>query len=237
MDDLAQTPKSSKSDTDTQSKKRKRQLEKLDESQLEESHIDEPANFVIASTEMESLRETNRRLKNKIISLKTSAKGNKSKMKLMRRRVLQLEQRLEEQSVKKSAEESEMEGGNIESEDEASEAENEFYEHDPAYEVDDVDMEEDDEDFIEEDIGLLQHNGNLRSEPKHIVFLSQLLLLFNFCHSCKADNPLVEAKAVGTAAVVTSTCHNPNCPQKTTTWYSQPLTPGRTKARAGNFLL
>ena len=29
---------------DTQSKKRKRQLEKLDESQLEESHIDEPAN-------------------------------------------------------------------------------------------------------------------------------------------------------------------------------------------------
>jgi hypothetical protein len=28
---------------DTQSKKRKRQLEKLDESQLEESHIDEPA--------------------------------------------------------------------------------------------------------------------------------------------------------------------------------------------------
>ncbi|CAB4007484.1 Hypothetical predicted protein [Paramuricea clavata] len=141
MDDLAQTPKSSKSDTDTQSKKRKRQLEKLDESQLEESHIDEPANFVIANTEMESLRETNRRLKNKIISLKTSAKGNKSKMKLMRRRVLQLEQRLEEQSVEKSAEESEMEGGNIEN---------------------DVDMEEDDEDFIEEDIGLLQHNGNLR---------------------------------------------------------------------------
>ena len=35
---------------------------------------------------MESLRETNRRLKNKIISLKTSAKGNKSKMNLMRRR-------------------------------------------------------------------------------------------------------------------------------------------------------
>jgi hypothetical protein len=35
----------------------------------------------------------------------------------------------------------------------------------------------------------------------------------------------------------TAACHNPNCPQKTTTWYSQPLTPGRTKARAGNFPL
>ena len=52
--------------------------------------------------------------------------------------------------MEKSVEESEMEGGNIESEDEALEEENEFDEHNPAYEVDDVDMEED---FIEEDIG------------------------------------------------------------------------------------
>ena len=33
---------------------------------------------------------------------------------------------------------------------------------------------------------------NLRKQPKFIVFLSQLLLLFQFCHPCKADNPLVE---------------------------------------------
>lgn len=68
------------------------------------------------------------------------------------------------------------------------------------------------------------------------MFLSQLLLLFNFCHCCKADNPLVEAKGVGTEAVVTTTCNNPKCPQKTTIWHSQPRMPGR-KTPAGNFLL
>ena len=82
----------------------------------------------------------------------------------------------------------------------------------------------------------MQVNANLRTEPKHIVFLSQLLLLFNFCHCCKADNPLVEVKSVGTEAVVTSTCNNPKCTQKTTIWHSQPRMPGH-KTPAGNFLL
>ena len=84
--------------------------------------------------------------------------------------------------------------------------------------------------------GLLQVDGNLRTEPKHIVFLSQLLLLFNFCHSCKADNLLVKAKAIGTEAVVTTICNNPKCPQRTMVWHSQPRMPGR-KVAAGNFLL
>ena len=82
----------------------------------------------------------------------------------------------------------------------------------------------------------LTMDGNLRTEPKHIVFLSQLLLLFRFCHSCKANNPLVATKTVGTKAVVTTTCGNPTCPQKTTTWHSQPLVSG-TKISAGNLLL
>ena len=77
---------------------------------------------------------------------------------------------------------------------------------------------------------------SLRTEPKHIVFLSQLLLLFGFCHSCKSDNPVVEADQIGTEAVVTSTCSNPKCPQPKTTWHSQPSMPG-TKLPAGNFLL
>ena len=47
---------------------------------------------------------------------------------------------------------------------------------------------------------------NLHTEPKHIVLRSQLLLLFGFCHSCKTDNPMVDANQVGTEAVVTSTC-------------------------------
>ena len=46
-------------------------------------------------------------------------------------------------------------------------------------------------------------DDNLRTQPKFIVFLSQLLLLFRFCHFCKAENPLVETRQVGTMAVVT----------------------------------
>ena len=84
---------------------------------------------------------------------------------------------------------------------------------------------------------LLQVDGNLRTEPKHIVFLSQLLLLFQFCHSCKADNPLVETKAIGSNGVVTTKCNNPKCTQKIRIWHSQPLMPGRKKARAGNFMM
>ena len=79
-------------------------------------------------------------------------------------------------------------------------------------------------------------SNDLRTVPKHIVFLSQLLLLFRFCHSCKADNPLIETREVGTNACVTTICSNPRCPEKTRTWYSQPLMPG-TKIYAGNFLL
>ena len=82
----------------------------------------------------------------------------------------------------------------------------------------------------------MQVDGNLRTEPKHIVFLSQLLLLFSFCHTCKADNPIVEAKDIGTEAVVTTTCHNPRCTQKTAVWHSQPKIPGQ-RVSAGNFLL
>ena len=76
---------------------------------------------------------------------------------------------------------------------------------------------------------------NLCTEPKHIVFLSQLLLLFKFCHVCKADNPMIEAGGIGTEAVIKTTCSNPAC-SKEKTWYSQPLIPG-TQMPAGNFLL
>ena len=77
---------------------------------------------------------------------------------------------------------------------------------------------------------------NLRTEPKHIVFLSQLLLLFKFCITCKQDTPMVDAKQVGTAVRVTATCHNPKCPRPVYVWNSQPVMPG-TLMRAGNFLL
>ncbi|XP_015751817.1 PREDICTED: uncharacterized protein LOC107331715 isoform X2 [Acropora digitifera] len=83
--------------------------------------------------------------------------------------------------------------------------------------------------------GLSVKDKNIRSEPKHIVFLSQLLLLFKFCHICKADNPTVETREIGTEAVVKTSCNNPEC-MKQSTWYSQPLIPG-SHIPAGNFLL
>ena len=77
---------------------------------------------------------------------------------------------------------------------------------------------------------------NLRTEPKHIVFLSQLLLLFGFCHNCKRDNPVVDVRQVGTEAVVTTNCSNPKCPKPRHTWHIQPMIP-ETKLPAGNLLL
>ena len=76
---------------------------------------------------------------------------------------------------------------------------------------------------------------NLRTEPKHIVFVPQLLLLFKFCHVCKADNPFIEAGSIGTEAVIKTTCSNPAC-RKEKTSYSQPLIP-EIQVPAGNFLL
>ena len=69
-----------------------------------------------------------------------------------------------------------------------------------------------------------------------MVFLAQLLMLFRFCHICKADDPQVNTRQEGTMAVVTTTCRNPKCSRKVFTWRSQPNMPG-TQIAAGNFLL
>ena len=45
-------------------------------------------------------------------------------------------------------------------------------------------------------------DSNLRKEPKFIVFFTQLLAIFKFCHVCKFDNPLVEVQENGTMAEV-----------------------------------
>ena len=77
---------------------------------------------------------------------------------------------------------------------------------------------------------------NLRKQTKYEVFLSQLLLLFQFCHICKADNPKIEASQEGTMAVVTTTCQSAKCSKQVFTWKSRPYMPG-TQIAAGNFLL
>jgi len=80
-------------------------------------------------------------------------------------------------------------------------------------------------------------NSNIRTEPKHIVFLSQLLLLFKFCHWCKDDDTLVEVSQLGTEVIVKTICKNPKCANKEITWNSQPTLPGWPGLPAGNFLL
>jgi hypothetical protein len=77
--------------------------------------------------------------------------------------------------------------------------------------------------------------SNIRSEPKYITFLSQLLLLFQFCHFCKTDNPEVEVTESGTNVTVKTRCPNEKC-NKEFTWHSQPFLPG-SLIHAGNFLL
>lgn len=82
----------------------------------------------------------------------------------------------------------------------------------------------------------LSNHNNLRTEPKHIVFLSKLLLLFQFCHICRSDmKPTVTATQNGTEVVIKTACNKPSC-GKDNTWNSQPLVPG-TRTAAGNFLL
>ena len=78
--------------------------------------------------------------------------------------------------------------------------------------------------------------GNLKQQPKHIVFLSQLLLLFQFCHWCKSTNPAIETYQTGTMVTMKTTCTNPKCTNKEQVWKSQPLMPG-TRIPAANFLL
>ena len=64
----------------------------------------------------------------------------------------------------------------------------------------------------------------MKNQPKFIVFLTQLLHLFQMCRECN-----------GTMAEVITICLNPDCGTQTN-WFSQPNFP-RTKIAAGNLLL
>jgi len=64
------------------------------------------------------------------------------------------------------------------------------------------------------------------------VFLSKLLLLFQFCHLCRHPDPSVTTMQCGTMITIEAKCKN--C-EKNNTWSSQPLLLG--KFPAGNILL
>ena len=78
-------------------------------------------------------------------------------------------------------------------------------------------------------------NGNQRTAAKFIVFLSQLLLLFKTCFSCKTDNPQLYTRQLGTMVEVKTVCSNPSCSQENY-WSSQPNF-GNSNRPAGNTLL
>ncbi|XP_074632756.1 uncharacterized protein LOC141891673 [Acropora palmata] len=73
---------------------------------------------------------------------------------------------------------------------------------------------------------------NYREEPKAIVFLSKLLLLFKTCHWCFANNPTLSISQSGTMLTIQTSCSH--C-KRDFTWTSQPLMLG--KFPAGNLLL
>lgn len=77
---------------------------------------------------------------------------------------------------------------------------------------------------------------DVRTEPKYIVVLSKLLLLFQFYHvSRSGKKPEMTAEQTGTAIVIKAVCTNSSC-RKEFIWSSQPFMPG-TKIFAGNFLI
>ena len=73
---------------------------------------------------------------------------------------------------------------------------------------------------------------NVREEPKGIVFISKLLLLFKFCHLCFFPNPEVSMIQTGTMLSIETKRHN--C-KETFSWKSQPFI--LSKLPAGNLLL
>ena len=78
--------------------------------------------------------------------------------------------------------------------------------------------------------------GNIRQEPKYIVFLSLLMLLFRFCQLRKSADIIVETSERGTMICVQTQCGNPKCSKRDSVWQSQPLLED-TKTAAGNILL
>ena len=73
---------------------------------------------------------------------------------------------------------------------------------------------------------------NVQQEPKGIVFLSKLLLLFQYCHLCFATSPHISVSQTGTMITIKTTC---SMCQGSYVWQSQPYLLGRFPA--GNLLL
>ncbi|CAB4027620.1 Hypothetical predicted protein, partial [Paramuricea clavata] len=147
----------------------------------------------------QSPTDRNRRLKNKVISLQASQKKKDRELRNMKRKVNLLEELIRHDSTERNVEEKEVLcTDDVCMDDSDDEVESEM---DQPYvmEMDEISASEDENDLEDEpEAQLPTIDGNIRTEPKFIVFWTQLLLLFKFCHSCKSDNPLIKTRQVGT---------------------------------------
>ena len=68
----------------------------------------------------------------------------------------------------------------------------------------------------------------MREELKAIVFLSKLLLLFQTCHWCFANSPILSVSQSGTMLTIHTSC---SLCKRAFTWTSQPLMLGKSFAK------
>lgn len=114
----------------------------------------------------------------------------------------------------------------------------ESYDEDPTWTPEEIDrayetLKEDDESVQTNANPRLDIDGkDIREEPKGIVFMSKLLMLFQFCHLCFFLKPEMTVTQTGTMLTIDTKCSN--CKQ-VFTWKSQPFLLG--KIPAGNLLL
>ncbi|KAK3732559.1 hypothetical protein QZH41_017850, partial [Actinostola sp. cb2023] len=196
-------------------------------------------------TTCRGLKNHNRQLENKLISLRIRLKNRRAEVKLLNKTSKGKHSRHNKATQTRNENLAHVQGNLTEHEQELDYdmveddqdyfSEPEFSNYQMETETE-TETETDDPDPTITSEKLSMEDTNLRTEPKHIVFLSKLLLLFHFCHVCKDDNPLVEISQVGTGVVVTTTCNNEKCPKKKNVWHSQPTIPG-WDVPAGNFIL
>ena len=81
-------------------------------------------------------------------------------------------------------------------------------------------------------------DDNLRKQAKFVVFLPQLMELFNNCPTCNMPGVLVEVKKFGTMVHIETTCNHRKCNKRINVWTSQPrIIMPKSSIPAGNLLL
>ena len=79
----------------------------------------------------------------------------------------------------------------------------------------DDDVGEDRKDEIFHSVKREDRTDNIRKQPKFVVFLTQLLLLFKTCVFCHQKEPVLKVSQVETMVTITTSCQNPECIGKT----------------------